>query len=69
MPSFASTLLERGLSSEEEYEMKMAAVSMFGGGTDTVRCAQLFDSFADKIFLFIDCIGHSFIHTCHDPSP
>ena len=37
MPSFVSALLETGLNSKEEYEMKMAAVSMYGGGTDTVR--------------------------------
>ena len=37
LPSFTSTMLQKELNAEEADDVKWAANSLYGGGTDTVR--------------------------------
>ena len=36
IPSFVSTLLENSEDAKDDYMVKLAGVSMYGGGADTV---------------------------------
>jgi hypothetical protein len=72
-PSYLSRLLEPGttnLSPEELFVAKWSAVSLYGGGADTVRSNKVLSVLSRRMLTSsLDCIVNGMLLRCHDIVP